>query len=341
MSKRRLVGTVVFSGEAWSAHLVSDVELRRRIAQLERRLPELEWWQPPSPDWVKPYVPKSDDQPPQKRRAREGHEAHHRAAPGRIDEVPEVGLATRPDCGEMLEVPFAVDGWTVEASVSGHLRVTRYRLGGYRCRHCRKVRWARLPPAVAPSKSRFDWGTNFPVGYWSARGQTQSMIHDHLANDYGLSVSLESVDAMLRRSAELFAPAYAAVREAVRRARSVSADWTGWWVDGVSHHLWDFLSPDAHAAYFRVEWSAGDTAPDRAPGKRRKDRILICDGGTVLNALAGRKQRCCVHILRHALRGLEGWERPSDTLDCRGLRVLEKIARGVLETAKLSGGANK
>jgi methyl coenzyme M reductase gamma subunit len=65
-------------------------------------------------------------------------------------------------------------------------------------------------------------------------------------------VSTGTIDAMLRRSAELFAPAHAAIREAVRHGKSVHVDWTGWRVDGVNHHLWDFLSPEAMTAFFTV-----------------------------------------------------------------------------------------
>jgi transposase len=167
------------------------------------------------------------------------------------------------------------------------------------------------------------------------------MLQDHLATDYGLTVSSGTVDGMLRRSAELFAPAYAAIREAVRHGKSVNVDWTGWRVDGVNHHLWDFISPDARAALFTVARSAGHTVPEGVLGKRRRDRVLICDGGTAFNALYGRKQRCWVHLLRHARKGLEGWESPGDTPDYRGLRTMEKIARGVLEASKLPDGPRK
>lgn len=74
------------------------------------------------------------------------------------------------------------------------------------------------------------------------------MLQDLLSTNYGLTVSVGTIDAMLRRSAELFAPAYAAIREAVRKGKSVHVDWTGWRVDGVNHNLWDFLCPEARAA---------------------------------------------------------------------------------------------
>ncbi len=333
MSKRRRVGPVSFSEEEWQAHLERDERRERQIRALQAELAQLQARVPPPPDWVKPNVPEPSVEERKKRGAREGHEAHHRPAPLRIDATEEVDLAECPGCGDPLGEPFAVDERLVEAIVPGHVRVTRYRIGRYRCAHCRKVRRARLPAAVAPPRSRFDWGSHFLVGYSSLQGLTVSQLRDLLETNYGLSVSTGAIDAMLRRSAELFAPAYAAIAKAVRQGKSVHVDWTGWRVDGVNHHLWDFLSPEAKAALFVVARSAGHTVPERVLGKRRKDRVLECDGGSAFNALGGRKQRCGVHILRHARRGLEGWETISDAPDWRGLRVLEKIARGVLAAA--------
>lgn len=343
MSKRRSVKGVVLTEPEWRGYLERERLLlqqnrllRQLVARLEEKIRFLEGGGPVPPDWVRPNVPERPEEERKKRGAVEGHEAHHRPPPLRIDATEEVRLTACPRCGEGLGRPFAIDERMVEAIVPGHVRVTRYRIGRYRCEHCRKVRRARLAPDVAPPRSRFDWGSHFLVGYWSLQGLTTSGLQDLLATNYGLTVSAGTIDAMLRRSAELFAPAYAAIHQAVRRGQSVHVDWTGWRVDGVNHHLWDFLSPEARAAYFTVARGAGHAVPEAVLGKRRKERILECDGATAFNALSGRKQRCWVHILRHARRGLERWESVSDAPDWRGLRVLEKIARGVLTAARLS-----
>jgi hypothetical protein len=60
---------------------------------------------------------------------------------------------------------------------------------------------------------------------------------------------------------------------------------------------------------------AGYTIPERMPGERLNDRVLVCDGGMAFNALSGRKQRCWVQLLSHVRKGLVGWERLSDTPD--------------------------
>ncbi len=342
MSKRRPVRPVVFTQDDWRNHLAEDDQLRRQgrllreeVLRLSERIRQLEGRSPPPPDWALPNVPERPEEERKKRGAKEGHEAHHRPEPLRIDSTEDVRLEACPKCGEGLGEPFAIEERLVEAIVPGHVRVTKYRVGRYRCDRCRKVRRARLAPDVAPSRSRFDWGSHFLVGYWSLQGLTTSGLQDLLATNYGLTVSGGTIDAMLRRSAELFEPAYAAIREAVRHGQSVHVDWTGWRVDGINHHLWDFLSPEAKSAFFTVARSAGHAVPEAVLGKRRKDRVLECDGATAFNALSGRKQRCWVHILRHARRGLERWESVSDAPDWRGLRVLEKIARGVLAAARL------
>jgi hypothetical protein len=348
VSKRRQVRPVTFTADEWREHEALDRRremenklLRDQMTDLWEKIHELEGRSPPPPEWAKANVPERPEEERKKRGAVEGHEAHHRPPPIRIDATEEVRLKECPKCGEGLGRPFAIEERLVEAIVPGHVRVTKYRIGRYRCGHCRKVRRARLAPEVAPARSRFDWGSHFLVGYWSLQGLTTSGLRDLLATNYGLMVSAGTIDAMLRRSAELFAPAYAAIREAVRLGKSVHVDWTGWRVDGINHHLWDFLSPEAKAAYFTVARSAGHTVPERVLGKLRRDRVLECDGGTAFNALYGRKQRCWVHILRHARRGLEQWETVSDAPDWRGLRVLEKIARGVLAASHLPEGERK
>jgi hypothetical protein len=154
------------------------------------------------------------------------------------------------------------------------------------------------------------------VGYWSLKGLTNSLLRNLLSSDYGLTVSVGEIDKMLARSARLFAPAYEAIRRALKEGRQVNADWTGWRVDGINHNLWDFISPDVRAAFFTVSRSAGHSVPEGVLGKRRpKGQVLNCDGGMAFNAMHGKKQRCWVHLLRKARQGQEGWEKTSDAPD--------------------------
>lgn len=349
---------VVFSADEWRQHQKDDELLQRqnqllrdqifdlftKLASLEKKLAAelVEGRKLPPPDWVKPNVERSPEEDPKKRGAKEGHEAHHRPPPESIHETREASLPACPRCGDALGDPFEVDERPIESIIPGHVRVTLWRIGRYRCRTCNKVRRARLPPEVAPPRSTFSWSTHFLVGYWSMKGLTNSLLRDLLASDYGLTVSVGEIDRMLARAAQLFAPAYEAIRLALKDGKQVNVDWTGWRVDGINHHLWDFISPDVKASFFTVARSAGHTVPERVLGKRRpRDQVLNCDGGTAFNSLPGRKQRCWVHLLRKAKGGQEGWERPSDAPDWRGLRVAEAICRRVLEVATWTDGPEK
>lgn len=239
MSKRRQVRPVVFTADEWRAHEAGDRRreqenqlLRDQVMDLFERIHALEGRTPPPPERARANVSERLEEERKKRGAVEGHEARHRPTPARIDAIEDVRLERCPRCGEGLGEPFAIEERVVEAIVPGHVRVTRYRIGRYRCARCHRVRRARFGPFVAPPRSRFDWGSHFLVGYWSLQGLTTSGLQDLLSTNYGLSVSAGTIDAMLRRSAELFAPAYAAIREAVRHGRSVHVDWTGWRVEG-------------------------------------------------------------------------------------------------------------
>jgi hypothetical protein len=282
VSKRRNVRPVTFTAEEWRDHEAQDRRramenklLRGELEDLHRRLDHLEERPPPPPDRVKANAPEHERE---KRGAREGHEAHHSPAMLRIDATEGVELQRCSKCGEELGAPFAIEERLVEEIVPGHVRVTNYRIGRYRCSRCPKVRRAALPREIAPPRARFGWGTHFLVGRWSTEGMTHSMIRDLLATGYGLSVSSGTIDGMLRRSAELFAPAYAEIAKAVRQGQSVHVDWTGWRVDGVNHHLWDFLAPNERAALVTVARSAGHTMPEKGLGKRRRDWVLVWTG---------------------------------------------------------------
>jgi hypothetical protein len=231
VSMRRPVRPIVFSAEDWLLHQKEDQLIRRQnnllrdqVALLYEKVHALEGRSAPPPDWVKANAPEPPEEERKKRGAVEGHEAHHRPLPLSIDEEQDVRLERYPHCRASLGHPFAIEERLVEAIVPGHVRVTRYRIGRFRCDRSRKVRRARLAPDVAPPRSRFDWGTHFLVGYWSLQGLTTSGHQDLLATNYGLTVSAGTIDAMLGRSAELFAPAYAAIREAVRHGKSVHVD---------------------------------------------------------------------------------------------------------------------
>ena len=102
---------------------------------------------------------------------------------------------------------------------------------------------------------------------------------------------------MLRRSTELFASPYPAVREARHCRKSVHVDWTVWRVDGVKHHLWNFRSLETKAAFFTAARCADHPPSERVLGMRRKDHASEVDGGTAFNDLSGSNLLCLIQSL--------------------------------------------
>ena len=141
---------MVLSRDEWDAHLAEDEKVRRHVAELEGKLAAQEGRAPSPPSWVKANVEKPPEEERKKRGAKPGHGAHHRPPPTKIHETVDVTTPACPECGDELGKPFAFDDHLVESIVPGHVRVTRYRIGRYQCRSCKKVRRARLAATSSP-----------------------------------------------------------------------------------------------------------------------------------------------------------------------------------------------
>lgn len=179
MSKRRNVRSVTFTADEWRQHQTEDDEIRRqnhllrtsltdlheKVCELETRLSTQEAEKdrrPPPPLLVKANVEKLPEEEQKKRGAKFGQTAHFRPPPEKIYETTDVALEVCPDCGGELEGPFEWNDPLVGSIIPGPVRVTRSRLGRYRCRSGRKVRRALFSPRIAPDRSRISWGTHFP-----------------------------------------------------------------------------------------------------------------------------------------------------------------------------------
>ena len=129
---------MTFTVEDWRAHEAKDRQReqqnklpRDQVMSLSERIHALEGRAPPSLEWARANVVERPEEERKKRGAVEGHEAHHRPTPSRIDETQGVRLESCPRCGGALGDPFAIEERVVEAIVAGHVRVTKYQTGLY------------------------------------------------------------------------------------------------------------------------------------------------------------------------------------------------------------------
>ena len=348
VSKRWNVRPVTFTVEDWRAHEAKDRQreqqnklLRNQVMSLSERIHALEGRAPPPPEWGRANVVERPEEERKKRGAVEGLEALH--------PPPLRRGSTRPRrCASRAVLDAGGTGRSLRhRGTRGRGDRSRPRAGDEVSDRSEAMRSVSEGLTGAP-RAR---GSSSPVTVrlWESLPHRLLVAPGpyHLGAEGSLSDQLrpDGEHGEDRRDDPPFGgDVRASLRGdsrggAQREERAFRLDGLG--VDGVNHHLWDFLSPEAKAAYFTVTRSGGHAVPERLLEKRRKDRLLECDGGTAFNGPSGRKQRCGVHLLRHARRGLERWETISDAPDWRGLRVIEKIARGVLAARRLPEGEAK
>lgn len=122
-------------------------------------------------------------------------------------------------------------------------------------------------------------------------------VKESLNDLYGFKISEGEVQAQLAEARELFGERYEAICEAIRSAKVVYADETGWRMDGRNWYLWVFVSPQG--LRYTIEDTRGGRVAQAALGKKT-DRVIISDGYAVYPKLPGDNQQCWVHLLRVA-----------------------------------------
>ena len=117
-----------------------------------------------------------------------------------------------------------------------------------------------------------------------------------LRTQFGLHVTKGGLVRLLHRTADAAAPAYAALREQVRRSPVVTPDETGWRVNALRYWLWVFATPET-TVYAICDGRGFDDAaavlgPDFAG-------VLVRDGWVAYRGFKkAPHQSCLAHLLR-------------------------------------------
>ena len=88
----------------------------------------------------------------------------------------------------------------------------------------------------------------------------------------------------------------------MRASPHVHVDETGWRIDGRNFWLWAFTDPTF--VLYHVDESRGGKVPLKLLGKAFGG-VVVADFYAAYNALAARKQRCLVHLLREVKEASE------------------------------------
>jgi transposase len=286
--------------DAQAAIIALVQSFEQRIAALEARLSQnsSNSSRPPSTEPL--HIQRQPPRPASKRRrgGQPGHERHTREVvpPERLTSAVEIRPHACSGCGHALD-GHDPDPVRHQVAELPEIRpeVIEYRLHRLTCPGCGAATRAKLPadvPRGAFGPRLQAWAGLLSGAYRLSKRQVQRLFADLL----GVSISTGMVAKLQRQAGEVLAGPMAEIVQAVRQARAVHVDETGWREAGKKAWLW--VGVTAGATAFGVHRSRGHDGLEallgEAPGH---DRVIISDRFPTYTR-APNRQLCWAHLRR-------------------------------------------
>ena len=245
--------------------------------------------------------PQGSGRPPGRRAGAEYGRHGCRRPPTRVDETYAAPAPTTcPDCGGAVALDRVAAQYQEDLPDVRPL-VRRFDIEMGHCSRCRRRVRGRhaLQTSDALGAATAQLGPNvaaLAVELHTELGMPLEKVTRVLRTRFGLSVTKGGLVQLLHRTADAAAPAYAALREQVRRSPVVTPDETGWRVNALRYWLWAFTTPEttvyAICAGRGFEQAAGVLGPDFAG-------VLVRDGWVAYRGFKNAPAQTCVgHLLR-------------------------------------------
>jgi len=286
--------------------------LRRRLAELEDRLRELEARLgqnasnsslPPSanpPDAPKPVVKTPTGRKPG---GQPGHDAHlrERLSPERLTEptvhyLPEICEVCQDDLPYEPGPDDPAPRWHQVVELPAiPVQVTEYQAHGRTCPNCGHLTWARIPDGIRAHVCgpRLSATLSFLSGvlHASKRG-----IEQFVETVCGVPIALGTVSNLEAEMSDALAEAHTEARQAVQAAPAKNVDETGWKQAGKKRWLWGAAT--ALVACFVITPTRGAAGLAALLGKKIKGIISSDRFSTYGPLKLGLRQLCWAHLKR-------------------------------------------
>ena len=224
-----------------------------------------------------------------------------RREPTQADETHVAAAPTTcPDCGGAVALDRVASQYQ-EDLPAVHPLVRRFDIEVGHCSQCQRRVQGRhaLQTSDALGAAAAQLGPNVAalvVELHTELGMPLEKVVRVLRTQFGLHVTKGGLVRLLHRTADAAAPAYAALREQVRRSPVVTPDETGWRVNALRCWLWAFATPET-TVYAICDGRGFDDAaavlgPDFAG-------VLVRDGWVAYRGFKkAPHQSCLAHLLR-------------------------------------------
>jgi hypothetical protein len=126
-------------------------------------------------------------------------------------------------------------------------------------------------------------------------GQTTSQIVSVFDSLFHFPVTGGGLVLQWQRIAEILSPWYDAIAQEARDSAVLNVDETGWRVNGKTHWLWCFTTPDL--TYYHIDPSRSGNVLDEFLAESF-DGTLVSDFFSAYNVVTTERQLCLVHLLR-------------------------------------------
>lgn len=298
-------------------------EMRMTIATQQARITELEALverlqgkvatnshnssKPPSSDGPE-TAPRQRKKRGRKRGGQAGHEGSTRAMVPfeQVDDVVDCRPESCAACNALLlgEDPTPVRRQMIDIPPPKVI-VTEYRLHRLTCLACGSETQADMPAGLPDSV--FGVGLHALAALFVGRfRQSKRLVVALFEVIYGLSMSPGSVCAMERRVSEALAAPVDEARAAMRTARVVGKDETGWRL--LRQKAWLWVTATDQLAVFTIARRRGSEIVKQVLGENFEG-VVTCDRWSAYAHLA-RRQLCWAHLLRDFTAMVERYHSP-------------------------------
>jgi hypothetical protein len=243
-----------------------------------------------TPPYLKP--------PPGRRKKRPGRKKGHpgisRLRPQEVDHFKEHTLRRCPDChGPVKDSIKTYNRYVEDIPPIEKPDVTEHTLHGSWCSTCKKVVFPILADALPNAMIGLRLVV-FTAWLHYLVGVSVNNIVKILSVVCRFKISAGGLTQAWTRLAYLLQPAYEHIGERISQSGVLSADETGWRLNGVTHWLWCFTTKTL--CYYLITKSRGSPVIREVLGSVFRG-ILICDFWGAYNKITAlAKQRCFYHL---------------------------------------------
>lgn len=274
--------------------------------------------------------------PPHKKRKKppgrgKGHPGVARQRPTRIDQYQEHTLDHCPDCRTHLGKSLDTYQRYIEDLPSVQPTVTEHTIHRYWCPRCKKI----VSPSVTEALPNAMIGLRlviFTAWLHYLVGVSVNNLVKMVSVFSSFKVTGGGLTQAWKNLASLLEPLYDEIGHKISKSAVLSADETGWRLNGITHWLWCFVTPKL--CYYVIARSRASPVVRDVLGRIFKG-ILICDFWGAYNKISAlAKQRCFYHLFTELLKV----DQHNTSLGWKAFR--KKLSRLLKDAIRLSDKQN-